>query len=116
MALMTDFADGDPDPVDRVVVEADLPPDVVAHDLHEIEHLERAGELEADDLVTVDRHGCGLRKDRRASEYHMLSDVKPPSRARGGQRAVRQAGRSAGAASGLPAEAPARPAKRRDGG
>ena len=50
------LADRDADPVDRVLVEARCPPDVVADDLHEVEHLEGAGELEADDLVIADGH------------------------------------------------------------
>jgi hypothetical protein len=29
---------------------------VIAHDLHEVQHFEAAGELEADDVVAVDRH------------------------------------------------------------
>ena len=49
MALMTRFADRDADPVHRVLVEADVSADVVADHLDEIEHLERAGELEADE-------------------------------------------------------------------
>ena len=40
------LADGDADPVNGVVVETDVAADVVADDLHEVEHLERAGELE----------------------------------------------------------------------
>ena len=56
MALMTDSRIATLDPVQRILVEADVARDVVADDLHEIEHLERAGELEANDLVAVDRH------------------------------------------------------------
>ena len=56
MALMTDSRIGDADPVQRVLVEPDVAADVVADDLHEVQHLERAGELEPDD-ADVDRHG-----------------------------------------------------------
>src|SRR3989442_14507429 len=50
------LADRDADPMDRVVVQADTPPHVVAHHLHEIEHLERAGEFEPNNLMAVDGH------------------------------------------------------------
>ena len=50
------FADRDAHPVHRVLVEADAARDVVADHLDEIQHLERAGELEPNDLVTVRRH------------------------------------------------------------
>ena len=57
MALMTDSRTATPTQWTRVVVEADAAADVVADDLDEVEHLEGAGELEADDDVTVRRHG-----------------------------------------------------------
>src|SRR2546426_1794278 len=49
------LADRDADPMDRVVVLADTPAHVVAHDLDEVEHLERAREFEANH-VTINRH------------------------------------------------------------
>ena len=42
------FADGHADPVDGIVVEADTAAQVVVHHLHEVEHLEGAGELQPD--------------------------------------------------------------------
>ena len=41
------------DPVLRVLVETHVPNDVVADDLDEVQHLEGAAELEADDFVCV---------------------------------------------------------------
>jgi hypothetical protein len=41
----------------RVLVEAGAPRHVVADHVHEVEHLEGAGKLEADDLMTVGCHG-----------------------------------------------------------
>ena len=49
MALMTDSRIATLTQCTRVFVEADAVRDVVADHLHEIEHLERAGELEPDD-------------------------------------------------------------------
>jgi hypothetical protein len=40
------FADRHADPVNRLVIETERPPDVIAHDLDEIHHFERAGEFE----------------------------------------------------------------------
>ena len=42
------LAHGHADPVDRLVIQARLPADVVAHDLDEIEHVEGAAEVETD--------------------------------------------------------------------
>ena len=57
------LADRDADPVQRVLVEADAARQVIADHLHEVEHLEGAGELEPDDAggrwcrhVCVTRH------------------------------------------------------------
>ena len=66
------LADRDADPVQRVVVEADVARHVVADDLHEVEHLEGAGELEADDVSAVGRHVASARR----TEYHLFRDVK----------------------------------------
>src|SRR5437867_3368065 len=46
----------------RFVVETDGVSHMVADDLDEVEHFDRAGELEANDLLTVNRHA---RQDRR---------------------------------------------------
>src|SRR5439155_6006915 len=54
------LADRNADPVRRILVEADAARDVIAHNLHEVEHLERTGEFEPDDLVTVSRHATLL--------------------------------------------------------
>jgi hypothetical protein len=35
--------------MNRVLVKPDIVADVVAHHLHEVEHVERAGELETND-------------------------------------------------------------------
>ena len=72
------LADRDADPVQRVVVEADVARHVVADHLHEVEHLERAGELEPDDMMAVDV----MLVTR--TEYHRPSmsrrDAKPQGR------------------------------------
>ena len=57
------LADRHADPVNRVVVEPDVAADVVADDLHEVEHFEGAGEFEAE--RARDGHG--------APEYHPIS-------------------------------------------
>ena len=54
------LADGDTHPVHALVVEAEAAPDVIADHLHEVEHLEGAGEFESDDDMTVWRHGPRL--------------------------------------------------------
>ena len=53
MALITDSRIATLDPMQRVLVEADAARHVVADHLHEVEHLERAGELEPDDVMAV---------------------------------------------------------------
>ena len=76
------FPDRHADPVQRVVVEPDAAADEIADDLDEIQHLERAAELEPDDLLTVERHEpqpADATGARRASEYHPVGDVKPRS-------------------------------------
>jgi hypothetical protein len=50
------LADRDADPVRGVLVETDAMGDVIAHGLHDIEHLECVRELELDDAVAVCRH------------------------------------------------------------
>jgi hypothetical protein len=55
------LADGHANPVQGFVVEPDASGNVIAHDLDEIQHLEGAGELEADGLVPVEVHGGRLR-------------------------------------------------------
>ena len=45
------LADRDADPVDRIVVEPGRARDVVAHHLHEVEHVERAVEVETDGVA-----------------------------------------------------------------
>ncbi len=67
------LADRDADPVQRVVVEADVARHVVADHLHEVEHLERAGELEPDDVLAVCRH---VMRHAALNEYHLIRDVK----------------------------------------
>ncbi len=52
------FANRDADPMHGVFVETDSTGQMVAHDLDEIQHLERAGEFEADKLMAVLRHRC----------------------------------------------------------
>ncbi len=47
------FAHGDADPVQRLVVEARQPADVIADDLHEVEHVERAVEVETDGAAFI---------------------------------------------------------------
>ena len=42
------LADGDADPVHRVFVQAGELTDAIAHDLHEVQHLEVAVDLQAD--------------------------------------------------------------------
>ncbi len=62
------LADGDADPVELVLVEADHLADVIADDLHEIEHVESTAELEAD-RVAVASSGAriGTGRDRRGA-------------------------------------------------
>ena len=50
------LANGDADPMQRVLVESDAAGEVIADHLHEVEHLERAAELEPDDVMAVCRH------------------------------------------------------------
>jgi hypothetical protein len=54
------FANGDADPMERILVEADAASHVVAHDLYEIDHLEDAVELETDSPAAVRRHAPPL--------------------------------------------------------
>ena len=53
------LAHGDADPVQRLVVEPGEPPEMVARDLDEIEHLEGAVEIEMD-AVSVGHQSDGL--------------------------------------------------------
>ena len=46
--------DGHAHPVHRIVIETHVPADMVADDLHQVEHLERAGELQPQ--RTLPRH------------------------------------------------------------
>jgi hypothetical protein len=60
---------------------------MIAHDLDEIQHLERAGELESNQLCAVCRHdllrGAAIRVAvQAASKYHLPDGVK----ADGGKR------------------------------
>jgi 3-phosphoshikimate 1-carboxyvinyltransferase len=50
------LANGHAHPVSGIVVQPDAARHVIAHNLHEIQHVEGAGELEPDDVVTVSRH------------------------------------------------------------
>ncbi len=54
------FANGDADPVERIVVEADAAAHVIADDLHEVHHLEDAVEFETDCPAAVRRHAPPL--------------------------------------------------------
>ncbi len=51
MALMTDSRTATPTQWTRVVVESGHPSDVVADDLHEVEHVEGAVEVETDSVA-----------------------------------------------------------------
>jgi hypothetical protein len=42
--------------VNRLIVHPERPPDMIAHDLDEIHHLDRAGEFEPNDLLSIHRH------------------------------------------------------------
>ena len=55
------LADGDAHPMERILVESDAARQVIADHLDEVEHLERACELEPDDVMTVGRHVCATR-------------------------------------------------------
>jgi hypothetical protein len=50
------LADRDAHPMERILVESDTARQVIAHHLDKVQHLERAGELEPDDVLTVGRH------------------------------------------------------------
>ena len=80
------LADRDADPVQRVVVEADVARHVVADHLDEIEHLERAGELEPDDVLAVSGHAASCR-----TQYHPFGDVKARGQIAGRVRSDRHA-------------------------
>ena len=67
------LADGDADPVQRVVVEPDMPADVIADDLHEVEHLERAAEIETDGVAVRSCGPDGTRPTAPACEYASAS-------------------------------------------
>src|ERR1035438_10257630 len=54
------FADRDAHPMHRLVVEADLPRDMIADNLHEVEHVEGARELETNS------------RERHAERYHPI--------------------------------------------
>jgi hypothetical protein len=58
--------------VNLILVEPHIVTDVIAHQLHEIEHFERAGKFEPHNPRNVWRHG----RDRIPS--HLLRDVKRP--------------------------------------
>ena len=51
------FANRHADPVDRVLVEPARAADVIGDDLHEVQHLDRAREFEANHLSPV---GCDV--------------------------------------------------------
>ena len=55
------LADRDADPVHRVFVEAEPAAQVIADDLHEVEHVERTAELETDDVGLRAAHAAGTR-------------------------------------------------------
>jgi hypothetical protein len=52
------LAHRDAHPVERIVVEPDQPSDVIADGLHEVHHLERAAEVEADAVAAVGHQAC----------------------------------------------------------
>ena len=58
MALMTHSRIATPTQWIDVLVEADVPADMVAHDFDEIDHFERAGEFQADAQGMLRHHGC----------------------------------------------------------
>ncbi len=47
--------------MERILVESDTARQVIAHYLDKVQHLERACELEPDDVLTVGRHLCATR-------------------------------------------------------
>ena len=51
------FADGDADPVDRVLVEAGELPDAIAHDLDEVQHVEVTVDLQPDGAAACQHAG-----------------------------------------------------------
>ena len=87
------LADGDAQPVHRVVVQADQAADVIAHHLYEIQHLERAAEIEANRrgpcahrrrrlrIAAVDRQDVAARRGRESdiSDFER-SPVAPSGR------------------------------------
>ena len=58
MALMTDSRTATPTQCSASSSRPDQPPDVIAHGLHEVHHLERAAEIEADGVAAVGHQAC----------------------------------------------------------
>ena len=55
------LADGDADPVDRVLVEGGQLTHAIAQDLHEIQHVEEAGDLQPDEAAAGHHAVIGFR-------------------------------------------------------
>ena len=88
------FADGHAHPMQRILVEADAAREVIADHLHEVEHLERAGELEPDELMTVCRHVCATRHSINTISSVMSRRAANRQREAGARRLCRGARRS----------------------